>query len=117
MMKRPTGITVMAVLLAIGGVFGIIGALGSFGLGMAGIGILSLIIAVVSLALAYGLWTLKPWAWMGALGLEVFNALYAIVLLIAKWSTLWNTIISLAIAGIIIYYLMRPEIKAAFGRS
>ncbi len=116
-MNRPTGVTIMAVLLFIGGIFGLLGALGSFGLGLPLVGIISLIVAVADLALGYGMWTLKGWAWTGALGLEGFNVLYAIVMLIAGWSTLWSTIVSLVIAGVIIYYLMRPEIKTAFGRA
>src|SRR5512136_930619 len=84
-MKRPTGITIIAVLMFIGGALSVIGALTAFGAGLAGSGIWSLVIGVADLVLAWGLWTLKPWAWMGALGLLGFGALSVIIQLIAGW--------------------------------
>ncbi len=82
-MQRPTGITVLAVLAAIGGVFGILGGLALIGVGTfvasstglgglaAILGLIALAYGVLSLVLAYGFWTLQPWAWTLGVGLEV----------------------------------------------
>jgi hypothetical protein len=126
---RPTGITILAVLAAIGGILGILGGLtvsvlGGFvasatgGLGglITIIGLVALVVGVAELALAYGFWTLKPWAWMLGVGIAVANIVIAILYVLANYS-LTNEIISIAVSGVILYYLWQPSIKALFGRS
>jgi hypothetical protein len=118
--ERPLGVTIIAILAALGGVLGLLAALtllSVIGL-VGGLGtfffLLALVVAIVSLVFAYGAWTLQPWAWtMGIVlqGLAVVNALYAI----ADGDT--SGIVSLVIAGVILWYLFQPEVKAAFGRT
>ena len=75
---RPTGITILAVLSAIGGVLGLLGGVALLGLGgvAAGAtgnaaffglgalaGIITVAISIGQLAFAYGAWSLQPWAW------------------------------------------------------
>lgn len=128
---RPTGLTILAVLAAIGGVLGIIaglgllalgglaaastGAAGLFGLG-AIFGLLALVTGALSLAFAYGAWTLKPWAWPLGVALQAVSLAIA-VLSILGGADIGSQIISIAIAGVILYYLMQPGIKALFGRA
>ncbi len=134
-MQRPTGITILAVLAFIGGVFGILGAFaliaGGAIIGAAGAsavtsagggliavyGILVLILSVVELVFAVGAWGLKPWAWQLGVILEGFSIVLSIISILVGWSTIGNQIVSVAIAAIIIYYLMTPDIKRAFGRA
>jgi hypothetical protein len=137
-MQRPQIITIMAVLAAIGGVLGLFGAFALFGLGavsaIAGAagavdlgfmvggfavfwGLVTLIQSAASLGFAYGAWYLKPWAWMLGIGIEAAAILMALVNLLGKSSNFFSFLISVAIAGAIIYLLNTPEIKRAFGRA
>jgi hypothetical protein len=118
--ERPLGVTVIAILAGLGGVLGLLATLtllGAVGL-IGGLGtfffLLALAVAIVSLVFAYGAWTLQPWAWTLGIVLEALaavNALYAI----ADGDT--SGIVSLLIAGVILWYLFQPDVKAAFGRT
>ena len=128
--QRPTGVTILAVLAAIFGVFGILAGLAAVGLGgfagaVAGAavggavvigGLILLVVSVVELALAYGFWTLKPWAWQWGIVLAVVQVVIAVLGAVGIFSGgLSNALISIVIAGIIVYYLNKPEIRSAFG--
>lgn len=137
-MQRPTGVTILAVLAAIGGVMGIFAAIGLFGLGalsgamlgaagVVGTGFLvggfaifwalvTLVQSGISLVFAYGAWYLKPWAWMIGVGVEGLAILVALINWIGGNSGFFSFLISAAIAGAILYYLFTPEIKRVFGR-
>jgi hypothetical protein len=136
--QRPMGITILAILGIVGGVLGILGggctALGGAALGAAGAqagmgdvgglggllaiyGIFSLVLAVAWIAFGIGAWTLKPWAWMLGLILVGISIVLAIVSVIAGWSTIGGQLIGLVIDAVIVYYLMTPEVKQAFGRA
>lgn len=112
-MNRPTGVTVIAVLQFIGGVLGIIGGIAALGVSPF-LGIVSLILGVAAIALGVGMWQLKPWAWMGTLVVQGIGVLQNIWIMIDQG--FGAGIISLVINVIIIAYLLRPEIKAAFGQ-
>lgn len=129
---RPTGITILAVLAAIFGVLGLLGSLAVVGLGGLGFGLVGaanagifftlfglagLVLSIVELAFAYGAWTLKPWAWQLGLYASGANAALAVLNLVLGWSVITSAVISVAIAGVIIYYLMTPDVKRAFGKA
>lgn len=131
-MNRPTGITILAILALISGLFSLIGALtlflgGALAAGASGVvgvalgalaiftGLVMLISALLSLAFAYGAWNLKPWGWLLGVvtqGFSLFSSLIALI----NGSDFGSQLFSLLVAGGILYYLFRPEIKAAFGR-
>jgi hypothetical protein len=128
---RPTGVTILAVLAAIGGILGLLGGVALLGLGgiAAGAtgnaaffglgafaGIISVAIAIASLAFAYGAWMLQPWAWSLGVVLQLVSLVWA-VLLIVSGGEIFSQGISIVIAGIILYYLNQPHVKAAFGRA
>ena len=81
--RRPLGITIIAILLFISAVIEIIGGISSvIGTTHAGttstdvlLGWFPLVIGVIALVLAWGLWTLKPWAYWGTLLVEIVNIL------------------------------------------
>ena len=127
--QRPTGVTVLAVLSAIGGVLGLLGSLFLIGLGGAAgaagaavgglamvLGLITLILSVLYLVFAYGAWSLKPWAWTLGVGLSAVSIVLTLLNLVQGTQQITGAIISIAISGVILYYLFRPEIKAAFGR-
>jgi uncharacterized membrane protein (DUF2068 family) len=129
-MQRPTGVTIIAVLAAIGGVLGILSGLALIGLGgfiaasgVTGgalapiVGLLLLAYGVLALVLAYGFWTLKPWAWTLGIGLQAAGIVINILQFMNDTTQLGSRIISIAISAAIIWYLYRPNVKAAFGRA
>jgi uncharacterized membrane protein (DUF2068 family) len=127
-MQRPTGVTIIAILSAIGGVLGLLASLVLLGLGAAGAaaglgglafiaGIIVLAYSILSLVLAYGFWTLKPWAWPLGVGVQAVGILQAILQFANDSSQIVNLVISIAIAGVILWYLFQPHVKAAFGRT
>lgn len=118
--ERPLGVTIIAILAAIGGVLGLLASLAILGVlgAVGGLGtlfvLLALVVSIVSLVFAYGAWTLQPWAWTLGIVLEVLaviNGLYAV----ARGDA--SAIISIAIAGVILWYLFQPDVKRAFGRT
>ena len=128
-MQRPTGVTIIAVLAAIGGVFGLLASLVLLGAGAAvsttsGLGglvfvagIIVLAYSVLSLVLAYGFWTLKPWAWPLGIGVQVLGIIQAVLQFMNDTTNVVSLVISLAIAGVILWYLNQPHVKAAFGHA
>lgn len=130
MQQRPTGVTILAVLAIIGGFLGLCGSISLLGIGGLGVaagevgsgataglfGVVGIVSAVLYLAFGFGAWTLKPWAWiLGIIGAGL--AIVSNVLSLIGGGSLVAVIISLIIPGIILWYLFRPEIKAAFGRA
>jgi hypothetical protein len=111
------GITILAVLAAIGGVFGLIGALALVGTGVGLIlGLLLLALSVLYIGFAYGAWTLKPWAW--TLGIvAAVGRIVLVALSVVTGGSIAGEIVGLLISVGILYYLMTPEIKKAFGRA
>lgn len=120
---RPIGVTILAVLAAIAGVLGLLGSLAFFGLLASAsglfmmIGLLTLVMSVLYLVLAYGLWTLQPWAWMLGIGLSAVSIVLTLLGLVQGTQEMIGAIISIVISAAIIYYLLTPQVKAAFGRS
>ena len=133
-MARPTGVTVIAILSFIGGILailagaattllgGLIGAAtdstvgGVFGGLFAVIGIVILVVGIAYIVAGYGLWRLRPWAWLVALVLSIVSLVFTILGIVGGGGLGASQIVSLAVAGVIIYYLNTPEIKQAFGR-
>ena len=119
--RRPLGITIIAILLFIQAIVEIVGGIFSF-LGniihnpLSGllVGWVPLAIGVLVLILAWGLWTLKPWAYWATLILEIVN----IVLHLFGFSQTHSlfAIISGGIISIIIviYLLVDPNVRRAF---
>jgi hypothetical protein len=126
---RPMGVTVIAILAAISGVFQIFGGLllllGSSALGVAFdsaalgglaavIGAVTLLMGVLLLVFAWGAWGLEPWAW--TLGV----VLQAIAIVLGLYNLLNGSgggVISIAIAALITWYLFQPDVRRAFGRE
>ncbi|HEY4190605.1 MAG TPA: hypothetical protein VGM28_09305 [Candidatus Limnocylindrales bacterium] len=120
---RPTGITILAVLAAIGGVFALLagfviflGATVIFGGLGAILGLAFLAYAGLIIAFAYGAWTLQPWAWPLGVAGAAFGIVLAVLNIIGG-SSIVSQIIGIAIDGGIIYYLNQPGIRAVFGRA
>ncbi len=116
---RPFGVTVLAVLNLIGGLLAVIGGLGLLLLSAIGapipmlglilfpiaiIGLAGLVVGILQLVVAYGLWTGRMWAWRFAFLLAILNII----------SIIWRNLIGLIIGIIVIYYLTGPYVKKFF---
>ncbi|HET9682191.1 MAG TPA: hypothetical protein VFP19_09145 [Candidatus Limnocylindrales bacterium] len=106
--ERPFGVSVLAVLAAIGTVLGLLVVLASSGLEPAAT-LIALALTVFQGVTAYGLWTLRRWAWPLALVVWVLGTLDAVRLLTEGT---FNT--NLVVGPIVVLYLLQPQIRRAF---
>lgn len=127
--SRPTGVTVLAVLTAIGAVFALIGALGAMAVGGAAaavgggiwalfgaiFGVIMLAYAAFAAATAWGLWTRKKWAWFATVAIAAFQILMALNSLVSM--EVGSALLSLAVGGIVVWYLFSPAVQAWFDTS
>jgi len=124
-MKRPFGITVIAILALIGGLLGLclptLGMLGSTLLGpLAVVGVVASIFFIVGpilqLIFAYGAFGLRSWAWYLGListGITVLGVVVNLFQGASFWSAVWGGLIPI----IIFFYLLSPNVRQAFGQA
>lgn len=140
MMNRPVGVIILAVLNLIGGFWGIIFNLIVFFFGgllltggvvsgnaqATGGGAVLLVttgvswfISVLAIAVSYGLFTLKEWAWSITYIIEIVNIITNVVRFFQSGSLfeMVGALINIAIAVFILYYLNKPNVKNAFGKT
>jgi len=126
---RPLGITIIAIILAVSGVFQLLvgsEALGWTNLGLGAVadagqvsGWASVVSGVLTILVAGGLFTLSGWAWLLAvvvLGIRIVVDLWA-VLTHGMGSAIGPAaLVNAVISAVILWYFMRPGVKSAFGR-
>lgn len=118
--KRPLGVTVLAILNIIIGLADLIGGLllgGSVFLGWFDLGAFAWLIGdiialqgIVLFLLAYGFMFGKVWAWTLGLIFGIWDIALGII-------ALPGGIIRIIYGAVIIYYIMRPNVKTFFGKS
>lgn len=139
--RRPTGVTVLAVLEILGGIAGlaagalilvaaaVIGSstfqsqypgLASYATGTLttlfyAIGGLVVILSILALAVGAGFLGGKGWAWTLAIIAGVINIVTTIAQIAIGFG--YSGILGLIIPIIVIYYLTRPHVKAFFGKG
>jgi uncharacterized membrane protein (DUF2068 family) len=127
-MGRPLGITIAAIIVTLLGVGSIL--VGLLGMGVftlsgvdtttvanaAGLGIAAIVIGVAQLIVAFGLWTLKGWAWLLAVILQGINVVVGLAtLLMHGMSGMGSAAIgSLIVSAVILAYFMTGGVRAAF---
>ncbi|HJT58109.1 MAG TPA: hypothetical protein VJ761_16510 [Ktedonobacteraceae bacterium] len=114
--SRPLGITIIAIIMAIQGILGIISGImliaGSGG-GLFAAGIITLVLGVLYLILAWGLWTLQTWAYWATVVLEIIALLDGIFAL--GQSGFFSGIVNVVLAIVILIYLFADRnVRAAF---
>jgi hypothetical protein len=127
MKQRPTGVAVLAVAAAVLGVLAILAA-GAWWNASEGIAwlprihgseklvaLVLLAVGLCELVLAYGAWTLRPWAWTFGVVLQI--AVIVLAALQLGRLEVARHILTIAIASVTLWYLATPQVKAAFGRS
>ena len=144
--KRPTGVTILAILQIIGAIILLIAAVGMFAVGaLSGIeevkeaigedvpewfvdnaamffgamGVIFLIFAIVCFGLGYGYMKGIGLAWTLGIIFAVLSIFGEFINLIIDRSldTIIGSILGIIIPLIIIYYLTRPHIKEFFGKA
>lgn len=128
-MSRPTGITILAVLSLLASLPALVAGLALVGVAtfvqavpvtdtfMYAVGAGTLIYAGLSLVLAYGFWTMRSWAWMVGIGLQILGIITAISQYSAGDRLLGSLITGIVFPALILFYLYRPNVRAAFGRG
>ena len=137
-MKRPVGVTILAVIAIIYGIFSLLLAL----LGLLGTALLAsgtyssaihysagtlayatisdAVLGILYLAFGIGAFPLKGWAWttgVVALVLDVVRNIVGVVIRGFSASTIVVPIITIVIALVLLWYLFRPNVRAAFGKA
>ena len=132
--ERPQTVTIVSILAAIGGVGAVLAVLaGAFvihGLDSldatdAVIVTPALLLAALYLALAFGAWTLKPWAWTLGIAAAIGTIVYVAAVLVTQWGELmrdapplaWMALLVAVIAAVGLVLWFRPDVKEAFGRN
>ena len=121
MSGKPIGVLVLfllqlisALIWLVGGAIIIIPSLASgdiFAIIIGGFfGLILLIVGLILLIIAFGIYGLKSWAWMWAF---IFNLLALIVGVLNGFSDLTN-VVGIIISGIVVLYLLMPDIRAKF---
>lgn len=127
MQQRPSGVALLAVAAAVLGVLALLAA-GAWWDASEGLALLPrlhggerlvalvlLVAGLCELVLAYGVWTLRPWAWTLGVVLETVVIVLA-VLQLGRLEPVRH-IITITIGVITLWYLTRPRVRAVFGRS
>jgi hypothetical protein len=137
--KRPTGVTVIAVLVIIGGILLLLAGIGGvavgslfissqiIGLGFVIIGAIILAVGIGYLVVSYGLLKGKRWAWTITVVLlfigipiniaSIIFGSFAINMDISTFLTANSgNIAGIIISVIILYYMYRPHVKSYFGK-
>jgi len=124
--QRPLGITIIAIVLGIIGILTLLAVI----LGFVGVAVFvnnkvldviativlvfGAVVAIAEIVVAWGLWTLKVWAYWTAVVVEAIRVVHGLY----DWLIAHNpgvSIVSLIIAIVILVYLLAdPNVRAAF---
>jgi uncharacterized membrane protein (DUF2068 family) len=131
--RRPLGVTIIAVVLLIEGIFEIVAAIIAFTaahvvhshvrnvLGTAvgvisnAVGVIALIVAVLTLLVSYGLFTLKRWAFWTVIVVELIALADSILKFFQREPNYTSIIIGLILPVVILAYMfLDPYVRRAF---
>lgn len=133
-MKRPLGVTILAILAFIGGILAILAGVGAVAVGgiatgaaaaaaahvstvfLMGMGIALLVVGVLDIVLGVGFWRLSPWAWTLGIALQILGLIIAGVY-VSQGSPISGQILGIAINLAVLIYLFTPGVRKAFGRG
>ena len=122
MSNRPFGVLVLGSLaIAIAIVKLVIGFQLLFGdrleaSGVGWVGLLTIIVAVIYLAVGWALWSMRPWALLFTMIMAVFGLVDAMFVLLATNNIAYG-LAAAAIPAFLLWYCSREDIRAAFDVS
>ena len=126
---RPTGVAILAILDIIGGIIALLVggllAVGSSALTafygtfifagfLAVIGGIVAVVGILAVLVGWGLWSGKGWAWTLAFVLAILGIVGGLISVAFGGFT---SVVGLLIDVLIVWYLLRPHVKAYFGRG
>ncbi len=129
MKNRPFGVALISILVIIEAIIQIIASLAMLGVSTfsffaapgSGLGaallvlaIIALIIGIVELAVASGLWNMEKWAWIVAVVVCWIDVIFDFIGGIAQVQTWGATLLSAIIPVIVLIYLYQTHIKKLF---
>ena len=110
--SRPLGITIIAVIMAIFGIVGIISGIMLMSVSSA-VGTITLVLGILELILAWGLWSLQRWAYWTTVVLEILIVLNGVFALTQGGTG--GGVLNIVLAVIILVYLFAdPNVRVAF---
>ena len=129
---RPTGVTILGILLVIAGAFTQLGGIIAFEtavaqasgpilteLGALFIPLAIEILCIASFVVALGLFTGKSWAWLAAVVLSTIGLVVNIISLVVPSMftiAVAGALVGIAINAIVLYYLSRGNVRQYFGK-
>lgn len=124
--RRPVGLVLVMALLGLNGLssLGMLATLLAAGggapmaVGGSGLMVGAGLTGLLSLVLAYGLWTWRKWGWWGTLAATVIGTALGLGALVAAGlgaAVMPGNLIGVVIGVAVIWYLTRPPLKALFG--
>jgi hypothetical protein len=126
---RPLGITLLAVLAGLAAIAHLAGALQDFGVipavGGAGAGffvadpvdgVIALVAAAVSVAIAAGLWTEQSWARKAVVVIAALNILIIFFTRFEGGESWWNAVPGIIVNAAILLYARTPAVRRALDR-
>jgi hypothetical protein len=137
-MKRPVGITILAFIAVIYGIFNLlIALLGLLGSALLASGVAArtikysagilayatisdAVLGILFLAFGIGAFRLKGWAWIvgiAAILLDLVRQIVGVALQGFSAGTIVRDSITVVIALLLLWYLFRPNVRAAFGKA
>jgi uncharacterized membrane protein (DUF2068 family) len=84
------------------------------GIASLSVGSVFIVIGIISLIVAYGLFKAKKWAWTINVALSIITIAMGVVSIVTGNI---GSIVSIAISGVILWYLYRTHVKAYFGKA
>jgi hypothetical protein len=124
--SRLAGITILAIVAGLAGLAHVVGALQDFGVvpavggGTAGFfvadpvdGVIQLVAAVVSFAVAYGLWVERAWARRAVVAIAAINIGLIIFTQLEGGDSWWNAVPGIVINLAILLYARTPTVRHA----
>ena len=129
--QRALGLVLITIYTAFGGVLSLLmGTVSLFAAGLPVPGwvpflsILLILLGVLSLAACYGLWTIQKWGltlaivlYIAYIPLDILSLFIEAIIGEITAGSILLTVVSIAVAIIILRYLFKPEIKALFGKQ
>jgi hypothetical protein len=128
MKPRPSSVMVLGALTIVGGILSFIGGWwlmvdGSVGsaFGAASgtavliLGSLMFGTGLASLAVGYGLWALRHWAWSGAFVVFCVSIFIDAVSVALAGANPLDVTVDVAVAVLVMWYLLQPRMRAVYG--
>lgn len=86
------------------------------GSGVGWVGLLTIVVGTIYLAVGWSLWSLRPWALLFTMIMAVFGLVDAMFVLLATSNVAYG-LAAAAIPAFLLWYSSREDIRAAFAQS